>query len=403
MYKRAAVPLLTLLLLISFILSSGVTLASWSSEGDTINSITVGSVSGHIIEEYEQGQTLFPAAAVTKKVQVENTGALDVAVRVKVEKAWGDSRDENGNLIVNPELSTDNIQITYNTDAWLYQDDGYFYYKGVLASHEITPVLFDSFTIDGETTGGDYKNKYADIIVTMELVQAACHGLSYWGMSFEDLGFTYTQTEQIQIVTTVEFNGPSSGFSFDVNGGDLFANFKNLIPGESRSQVISVTNNWNNQTEIFLKAAYVDQMASEDTYELVEKLLREYVTITVSDNQGELIYTGPIYGSYDVEPNGTNSMKYPISLGSFKANESKNLYVSLSVDTAMDNESKDLLGLIQWSFSAAGSETPIDPSGDIPGTGDTTPRIFYAVIAGLSFILLTALCYKRKKDRKAIR
>ncbi len=175
MYKRAAVPLLTLLLIISFLLSSGLTLASWRSEGSTINSITVGSVSGHIIEEYEQGQTLSPAATVTKKVQVENTGTLDVAVRVKVEKVWGDYRDKSGQLVVNHTLSTDNIQIDYNTSDWFYQNDGYFYYKGVLSPNEMTPALFDSFTIDGETTGGAYKNKSADIIVTMELVQAAYH------------------------------------------------------------------------------------------------------------------------------------------------------------------------------------------------------------------------------------
>ncbi len=401
MYKRAAVPLLTLLLIISFLLSSGLTLASWRSEGSTINSITVGSVSGHIIEEYEQGQTLSPAATVTKKVQVENTGTLDVAVRVKVEKVWGDYRDKSGQLVVNHTLSTDNIQIDYNTSDWFYQNDGYFYYKGVLSPNEMTPALFDSFTIDGETTGGAYKNKSADIIVTMELVQAAYHGISYWGMSFEDLGITYSQTEEIPVVTTVNFNGASKGFSFETNNGDLFANFKNLIPGDSRSQVVTVTNRWNKQTEIFLNATFVEQTASEETRSLVERLLHEYAIITVSDNRGEMIYRGPIYGNYDIEPNGTNSMKYPISLGKFKADETKNLYISLSVDTAMNNEYKDLLGLIRWSFSAEGNEGIIDdPSIDVPITGDNVNTMIYAGVAIISFVMLIIIRRKSKKTEK---
>lgn len=399
MNKRVLFSLVTIILIMVFLFSSGMTLASWRTEDSTVNSITMGSVSGHIIEEYNQGQTVSPSATVTKKVQVENTGTMDVIVRVKIEKAWGDYRDSDGKLKVNPTLSTDNILITYNTNKWLYRDDGYFYFKDVLKPGEITPTLFDSFTVDGETTCGEYKNKTADIIVTAELVQAAYHGLSYWGMSFLDLGTKYIQTTEIPIVTTVKFNNPTLGFSFDVNNGDLFANFKNLVPGDSRSQVITVTNNWNKETEIFLNADYIEQSkADEKTYKLVEKLLRESTIITVSDSQGNVIYSGYVYGNYDVESVGDNSMKYPISLGKFKAGQTKNLYVSLSLSKDMDNEYKNLLGLIKWVFSAEGSESDMY----IPVTGDENNTTVYACITIISAVILVVLLLDYKKKFRKI-
>lgn len=87
--------------------------ASWKSQGDTINKITIASVKGCIEEEYEQNQVVFPNGTVEKVVKVKNTGTADAMIRVKVEKVWGDGRDENGKLIINPELDTDNIMIHY--------------------------------------------------------------------------------------------------------------------------------------------------------------------------------------------------------------------------------------------------------------------------------------------------
>ncbi|MGN0469370.1 MAG: hypothetical protein ACI4GV_00470 [Acutalibacteraceae bacterium] len=371
-------------------------MAFFNTRSSTVNNITLASVKGSIIEEYEQGQTVYPADVVNKKVQVKNTGTAEAVVRVKIEKAWGDYRESDGTLAVNPSLSTDNILIEYNTDNWLYKSDGYFYYKDVLTPGEITPSLFDSFKIDGKNTGGEYKNKNADIIVTTELVQAACDGISFWGTSFEDLGIKYTETQQVPIVTTVEFKNPDDGFVFAVNDGDLFANFKDLMPGETRSQKITVTNSWNNETEIFLNAEYIRQQAEDDeTYALIEKLLRENATISITDGKGNIIYSGAIYGNYDIIPNGNNSMKNPISLGSFKPGEIKNLYVNLSVDKNTDNNYKTLLGSVKWVFSAEGVSSGID----IPTTGNNLNTVMYAFITLISAVVLIFLVYFSRKKR----
>ena len=362
MKKSAVYSFLCAVSACTFLFSTGMTYASWKVQDDTINKITMGSVRGQIVEEFAQDTIVYPDADMTKIVQVKNTGTIDAIPRVKIEKVWGDSRDENGNLLVNPALSTENIEITYNTEDWSYNsDDGYFYYKSILSPDEVTNSLFDSFRINGEKSGKEYQNKFADIIVTMEIIQAAGDSLSYWDMSYDDLGISYKQDEQQKVVTSVTFQNPENGFTFDVNGGDLFADFKNLIPGESRSQIVEITNIWDYDVEIYFWADYVDQEnADSKTMELVNQLLHQYANIIITNENGVVIYDGPIWGNVDKDIYGTDSMKFPYSLGKFSSGETKNVNISLYLSPEMDNEYLDLLGLIKWVFSAEGEPAPTE-------------------------------------------
>ncbi|MCH5325406.1 MAG: hypothetical protein J1E39_09330 [Eubacterium sp.] len=364
-----------------FVLSSVTALAmtSWEKEGDTVNKITMNSyVEGKIREEYQES-VVYPNGTVTKIVKVENTGNVDALPRVKIEKIWGDSRDADGNLNIDPALDPDYIEITYNLVDWIYNpEDGYFYYNHVLQPGEITNSLFDSFKIS-EEVGGEYKNKLADIIVTMDIIQAGGGGLDYW--EAEELeGFThYVESEQIPLDTTVEFHDPDKGFTFDINEGDLFANFKDLVPGCSRSQIVEITNSWNKEVEITFWADFIDQKhATDETRELIEKLLHTYTTIVITDEAGKVIYNGPVWGSPDVDSEGTDSMKYPYSLGDFDPNQTKKLNVALTLSPDMDNEYQELLGLIKWVFHAEGQDddpddTTTPPETDPPAPESTTP------------------------------
>ena len=411
MKKSTLYSALCIAFMCSFLFSSVMSFASWKSQGDTINKITIASVKGCIEEEYEQNQVVFPNGTVEKVVKVKNTGTADAMIRVKVEKVWGDGRDENGKLIINPELDTDNIMIHYNTEKWVYNaEDGYYYYMQVLKPGDTTSSLFDSFTVNGNKTDGRYKNKHADIVVSMEMVQAAGGGLSYWGTSFEKLGIVYKQQVQTDIITTVDFKNPKEGFAFEVNDGDLFVNFKNLVPGESRSQVVEITNKWNKDTEIFLWAEYIEQsQATDKTRELINKLLHENAVIVITDDNGTIIYKGAVWGNPDIDSKGTDSMKYPISLGLFAENQTKKLNISLYLDSQTDNEYMELTGLIKWVLSAEGTDTQEKISEpekiitekihttDSPKTGDSSGVFLYGVTAIISFLLMLITLRKAKK------
>ena len=334
----------------------GTAYAAYKVASDSTNAISMAGIKARIVEKYEPADSVFPGNTIEKIVNVKNTGGGDSLIRVKVEKAWGEERGEDGKLIANDAYSTDNINIEYNTEYWFYdQADGYFYYKGVLKPGETTLApLFEEFTVS-EDTGNEYKGLHADITVKMECVQAAFGGVSVWDKTLSDLGINYTPDKTVDTVTASILVGGEKGFAYNPESTDLFANFKNLLPGETRSQIIEVKNmsSFKPGAEIFLRAEDIPQsLAEPGTLEIVNKLLHEYATIVVTDEAGKIIYNGPIWGE-PYSP-GTNpvSMRNNISLGQFGEDEVKKLNVQLQVDPAMGDEYQELWGLIKWVWTA---------------------------------------------------
>ncbi|MDR0853451.1 MAG: BsaA family SipW-dependent biofilm matrix protein [Clostridiales Family XIII bacterium] len=360
--KRLTVVVGLLLVLTCLLLVS--TWALWTADSPAVNVIKTGTLSGEIVEVYNPPPKVDPGAEIDKVVDVKNTGDVDMFVRVKIDKVWGDgSREDNGDLIpVVPGLATDNIIISPNTDKWFDGGDGYYYYKGILAPGETTEEsFFDSFTLDKVNTGNDYQGLIADIIVKMEAIQAGGNALpTEWGIAYEDLDVVKPESPEdadAQVVFVSPENKPEE---FDISQGstysdtDLFLNFKDLVPGETRSQKVEVKNEYTSTQEIFLRAEFVEQLdetleGEAQNLELVELLLRQYATITV-EADGKTIYSGPVWGNYESEPTGDDSMKNYISIGDFLKDETKDLTIVLTLDPDIGNEYQDLLGLIKWRF-----------------------------------------------------
>ncbi len=399
MKKLTSYIIVLVVLVIVFVTSAGSTLAAWSVQSDTVNKITIGSVKGLVMEEYIQNQTVMPGSTVNKVVTVKNTGDIDARIRVRIDKAWGASRDDDGNLIADHSLNTDNIRITYDSTKWYYDKaDGYFYYLDVLSPGAATAVpLMKEFTVDKEI-GNEYKNMQADIVVHMECVQAMGDGIRVWSDNPRVLG-SYLPGPGKTAVAEVAFTGSTDGFTFKTSGGDLFVNFKDLIPGESQSQVIKISNVFSQKTEVFLRADFIDQThATPENRELIEKLLKQYAVITITADDGTVIYKGPVWGNPDIDSHGTDSAKYFISLGRFDAGTSKNLTVSLSLDSAMDNRYQNLLGLVKWTFAAEGREAEYTP---VTKTGERNQTILSLSLLLISGSLICILeVHRRRKDKK---
>ena len=382
-------------LVIVFASSVGSTLAAWTARGDTVNKITVGSIKGQIKEDYAQGQTVMPGTTVKKVVNVTNTGNIDMLIRVKITKAWGSSRDADGNLIVNPWLSTDNILITFNTTDWYHDtSDDYYYYIGAVSPGETTKVpLMKEFTVSSNS-GSIYAGDTADITVYLECVQAAGNGIKAWSKNPFILGDYKPGTVKTDI-SEVVFLNPADGFSFKTVGGDLFVNFKDMVPGESRSQTVRISSEYPGRAEIFLKADYMDQtQATAENRELIDKLLKQYATITLTADDGTLLYRGPVWGNPDVDSHGTDSEKYFISLGNFDAGTGKNVTVMLSLDPAMDNKYQKLLGQVKWTFAAEGRSDVYSAT----KTGEDTQLLvsLTAVLLSASAIYILVKVTKRR-------
>jgi len=390
-YAAALIVLMTV-----FVSSAGGTLAAWTAERETVNRISIGSIKGLVsMEGFSFGQIVMPGTTAPNVVSVKNTGSIDVLVRLKMDIAWGSSRDSEGKLIVIPSLPTDNIHITFNSTNWHFdQADGYFYYKGVVRPGESTIPLMKEFTVDSNS-GNEYEKMMADFIVHMECIQSAGDGPKAWGMDSSVLSVSRSGSGAASIAE-VEFINPTDGFRFNSSDGDLFINFKDLIPGESQSQVIKITNSYTKKTEIFLKADYIDQTQSTpENRELIEKLLKEYATITITNEVGTVLYRGPIWGNLDVDSHGTDSAKYYISLGNFDSLTSAKLTVNLSLDPAMDNKYQNALGLIKWTFAAEGRESAY--TSVVAKTGESTQKVLSLSMLLLSGSLLCLLVVKHRK------
>lgn len=359
--------------------------AAWRAEGRTVNRVTLATVTGQIEEEYEQNTKVYPGGRVNKKVEVENTGSTDAVVRVQTEVVWGDWIDQA--FYPDVSLPTENVVIEYNTDDWILYD-GFYYYKKVLAPGERSTPLMESFSLSGET-GNAYAGKTGNLLVTMEILQAGGGAGHFWGISYQDLGIEYLPGTAEPHTGTVEFVGRNEGFAFDENAGDLFVNFKNMVPGETVSQLVTVKNSEAEETVISLwnEPDLSAEIPPEQAL-LTEQLLESYSQLTVTDDAGTVLYSGAIWDA-------GNAIR--VSLGRFAPGETKNLNLSLQIAPEIGNDFRALAASVVWGFEAMGKETPVP-------TGDPTNLLPYILLAAAGAAVFIALSVKgsgkEKKTRK---
>lgn len=365
--------------------------AAWRQEGKTDNILTVASYRADILEEYETPAPVSPSESVKKRVSVKNEGSVDIFVRVSVTKQFG-VRQGDGSFQKNPELDPDMIEISFNRTSWEQREDGWHYYRKVLTAGETTQEpLMESYTLSAKA-GNEYKGMDAQIVVTMESVQAEGGALAAWGLTENDLGLTGQGT--LKATTTgAEFLGKEQGFRFDAENTDLFASFKELSPGCARTQRILVKNGSGEEVELFLRAEEISSAGGDaKDAALLQKLMEEYAVIRISGTDGTL-YEGPVCGS-----GGDASMKENISLGKFSAGESRMLTVTLSLSPDMGTEYEGMTGHVAWIFGATGEDGDTVEA-DVPKTGDPSRIWLWILLAAGALAFAAALQGRRAFGR----
>lgn len=362
--------------------------AYWTVTGKTVNMITTAAFRAEIEEQYEIPAYVNPGMAIDKTVNVVNTGTVDMFIRIKIEKKFG-NRDLKGHFVSDDSLDPNLIEIAYNQSFWKYVD-GYWYYTEVLEAGERTrEPLFETYRISARA-GNNYKDKDAEIIVSMESVQAEGNAISMWEVQKEDLGIFYEMKKKNE-TTGVTYEGQEKGFSFECDETDLFANFKNLLPGCARTQQITIKNSSDESIELFLHAEAIrqDQMTNQQR-KLVDLLLSKYASITIK-HDNKIIYEGPVNGNLD---GSGQTLGEKICLGKYSAKERQNLTVTLSVSPEMEHDMQVLCGKVQWIFTAKGQEKEMLVSQNIPKTADTTPLFLVGTgVIGSMIVLM----YEMKK------
>ena len=155
------------------VVSAG-TLAYYTANETAHNVITSGGVNIEVVEQMQNGDTLIdfpaegisgvmPGTSVSKIVRVENTGASDAWIRVKVSEKMTSAEGADLSAGV----------MTYKVkEGWIDGGDGYYYYNEPVAPADSTDVLFETVNFDA-AMGNEYQNCTANILIYAEAVQSA--------------------------------------------------------------------------------------------------------------------------------------------------------------------------------------------------------------------------------------
>lgn len=167
---------------------------------------------------------------------------------------------------------------------------------------------------------------------------------------------------------------------------DLFENFKNVMPGDSLTQSITVKNDEDNEVKvnIYLRALG----AKEGSEELLSKL---NLKVAKSSNN-RMAYM------FDAAANETDGLSEWVLLGTLYSGGEVNLEVTLDVPIELGNEFQDAAGYLEWEFKV--EELPIDPDDpEPPKTGEEIKG--YLLAAFVVLALGTMVVIHRSKKRSA--
>lgn len=176
---------------------------------------------------------------------------------------------------------------------------------------------------------------------------------------------------------------PGSAYSLT----DLFPNFKEVMPGDSITQPITVKNDASNgvKVKIYLRATG----AHKDSEAFLSKL---HLRVEKS-NENAMAYM------FDAAANQTAQLTEWVCIGTLYSGGEVNLNVRLDVPAELDNTYQQQIGYLDWEFMV--EEQAIEPSDpQTPLTGDKDTVWLWAGCMGVSLCGIIVLFLARKRKKK---
>ena len=189
----------------------------------------------------------------------------------------------------------------------------------------------------------------------------------------------------------VTYSGNAGNFVFEPGSDhsltDLFPNFKDVMPGDTLTQQITVRNNADNKVKVKI---YIRSLgAHEDSVDFLSQL-----GLKVSKSEeNKMAYM------FDAKANETAQLDRWVCLGTLYSGGEVNLDVTLTVPVELDNEFQNQIGYLDWEFMI--EEFPVeDTDPKPPQTGDNSNLGLWFAIMLCSGAMLIILLVWRKKDKE---
>ena len=166
--------------------------------------------------------------------------------------------------------------------------------------------------------------------------------------------------------STITYKGLEDGFTFapgsSYTSTDLFDNFKNVMPGDNRTEEITVINKADDcdYIKVYIKAEVHDETENP----LSPNVAASGETVaTMSDFLAQLSMTVRSGGTkiYEESPDQLDGFAEPVYLGTIRADEKVTLDVTLSVPIELGNEYANRVGEVDWVFLVEAFNDPTIP------------------------------------------
>jgi len=453
------------------------TLAFWTQELWLDNEYQLGKYSTKIEEEFASPMGWLPGESVNKDILIANDGTVPVFVKAQVNLNWLGQNDITGEpygltfttkkakeqeyaaiiswgnevvLLSNGISFVDSLRlglplvdtIAEAAGKWLLLDeepdkDGNFtfYYMGVLASDEKTPLLMDSVKLNPQIEATtmethtiynkedqkwiteylpnpsySYENGKFLLTVNAWTVQATNDALGEVFVSntlTEQAVVSYLGTVAIDQKPVVKKSKPDKTLYFEEHGDEMrftpinssgqkwFMSFLEMIPGGQYSDILTIENRSKNDYDLYMQ---VVPKANQD--EMLKELLELiHMKVYLKD---ALIYDGNASGKEQY--NSDNNLQKAVFLGEYTAAMKTQIRVELELSKETSMQYCELLTKVDWKFIATEIVNPEQPQSPPiikhPQTGDMTTFAKYILSMSIATIGILACIYFLKRHQK---